>query len=136
MRISFASPVPALVCSLLLLAACATTGSISNAPLALGTARAFPGDYDAVLKASRESVVETGLAIENATQVNDSTYMIVGKKGVSLLSWGELVRVVVQKTGPTTTAVRVHTERRVATDVAANADYSGAILSNIELKLR
>ena len=120
----------------LVFAGCATTGGMRRAPLAEGSARTFPGEYARVLTAAREAVVEAGLAVEEANRVNDTAWMIIGKKGVSRFSLGELVRVVVEKTGAAETTVRVRTQRRLATNVAAKGDYSRSILSNIELKLQ
>ena len=61
--------------------------------------------------------------------------MIVAKKGTSAWSWGELVRVVVQKSASDRTTVRVLSRRRMATNVTAKGDYSDTIFSNIELAL-
>ena len=122
--------------AVIVLSACATTGGMRSAPLAQGTPRTFSAEYDKVLKASREAVVEAGLAIEEVTKVNEQTWMIIGKKGASGFTWGELVRVVVEQTAPTETTVRVYTQRKLATNITAKGDYSDAILSNIELKLK
>lgn len=122
--------------AVLLLAACATTGGMRSAPLDEGTSRVFAGEYDQVLRAAREAVVEAGLAVEEVDKINDTAWMIIAKKGMSGWSWGELVRVVVEKTGPESTSVRVASQRKVATSIAAKGDYSVAILSNIELKLK
>jgi hypothetical protein len=126
----------ALAASVLLTTGCATTGTMRSAPADNGIARTFTGEYDKVLKASREAVVEAGLAIEEVNKVDDRTWMIIGKKGASAWSWGEMVRVLVQQTGPSETTVRVYTQRKLATNVTAKGDYSSSILSNVELKLR
>jgi len=115
---------------------CASTSSIQNAPLHAGISRSFNAGYMQTLKAAREAMVETGLQIETATEVDKNNYMIIGKKGTSAFSWGELVRVVVTRSGPGETTVRVYTKRRIATNLAAKGDYANSILSNIELKLK
>ena len=128
----------ALICVavLTILTGCATTGGMRSAPLTEGVSRTFKGDYDRVLKAARESVVEAGLAIDEVNKVDDKTWMIISKKGASAFSWGEMIRVVVQGSGTDETAVRVMTQRKVATNVTAKGDYSTSILSNMELKLK
>ena len=120
----------------IVVAGCATTSSIQNAPLHAGISRTFTNDYETVLKATREALVESGLNIERATEVDEDNYMIIGKKSTSAFSWGELVRVVITKVDENETTVRVYTKRKVGTNIAAKGDYSNSVLSNIELKLR
>jgi hypothetical protein len=101
-----------------------------------GVLREFDGEYATVLSAARNAVTAAGLTIDSYQEVNDSTAMIVAKKGISAWSWGELARVVVQKSGDNRVGVRVLTRRRVATNLTAKGDYSDAIFSNIDLALR
>lgn len=125
-----------LLAALLLgLGACSSATKVQNAPLHAGTGRTFQARFEATLTAAREAVVETGLQIESASQVDGDTWMIIAKKGTSAWSWGELVRVVVVRDGDAQTSVRVHSSRRVGTNVTAKGDYALSILSNIELKL-
>ena len=115
--------------------ACATTGGIKAKPISAGVSRNFFADYDRVLKAALVSVVELGLKIDEMTRVgNEST--IVATKGVSLFSYGELIRVVVATTSPTQTTVRVITQRRLATNLTAKGDWSRPIFSQMESKLQ
>jgi hypothetical protein len=59
--------------------------------------------------------------------------MIAAKRGVSLLSWGELVRVVAQQTPDgTAVVVRVFTKRRLATNITAKGDWSGTIFEQLD----
>jgi hypothetical protein len=120
----------------MLLVGCASAGGMKNAPLEAGVAREFPGSYEAIVRAARDATVQAGLAIDSFTDVDSSTAMIVAKKGSSLFSYGELVRVVVQRTGQNRTAVRVYTKRKLATNVTAKGDYSETIFENIALSLR
>lgn len=115
---------------------CATTGALKQEPLDQGVARVFAGSYDTILKAARDAVVASGLHIEAVDKIDDHTWSIVGKKDASAWSWGELVRVVVQQASPDSTAVRVVSKKRMATNVGARGDYSQAILNDIELKLK
>jgi hypothetical protein len=118
------------------LLACASAGGMREEPLDVGVVREFNGEYTTVLRATRDAVASAGLAVDSYEEVNDSTAMIVAKKGTSAWSWGELVRVVVQKSASDRVAVRVLSRRRMATNVAAKGDYSDTIFSNIALALR
>jgi|SRR5437867_157580 len=118
------------------LAACASAGGMRAEPLDVGVLREFNGDYTTVLRATRNAVASAGLAVDSFEEVNDSTAMIVAKKGTSAWSWGELVRVVVQKSASDRVAVRVLSRRKMATNVTAKGNYSDTIFSNIELALR
>src|SRR3989441_8073951 len=121
---------------LTLLAACASAGGMRAEPLDVGVLREFNGDYTTVLRATRNAVASAGLAVDSYEEVNDSTAMIVAKKGNSAWSWGELVRVVVQKSASDRVSVRVLSRRKMATNITAKGDYSNTIFSNIELALR
>ena len=124
------------VIAVVCLTGCATTGSMRNAPLAEGVPQTYTADFDSVLKAAREAVVEAGLHIEEVNKISETSWSILAKKPTSAWSWGELVRVLVEESSDTATTVRVLTKRRLATNVTAKGDYSKAILSNIELKLK
>jgi len=109
--------------------------SIQEAPLHAGVARTFNHSFNEVVKAARESMVESGLVMESVSKVDEDTYMLIGKAKTGGFSWGELVRVVVVKTGSNESKVNVLSKRRVKINVTAKSDYSNTILSNMDLKL-
>ncbi len=121
---------------LMYLVGCASKSSIQREPLHTGKERRFQADFNKTLDAAQEAMIASGLQIESSTKIDADSYMLVGKKSGSLWSWGELVRVVVIKEDAQTTVVRVITKRRVSANITAKGDYSEAIFSNIELKLR
>lgn len=125
-----------LLAAAILLSGCATSGAMRTSPLGEGIARVFSAELEKVLNAAQESMVEAGLAIEEVTKVDDNTHLILGTKGLSVFSYGELVRLVVERSAPSETTVRVYTKRRLATNITAKGDYSGAIFSRIESKLQ
>jgi hypothetical protein len=125
--------IPAL---LVLATACASTGGMVTEPVDVGTERTFDRDYPDVLRAARSAVTGAGLTIQTDSVLNDSTQMIVGTKGVSAWSWGELVRVVVQGTGPSRAQVHVLTKRKMATNITAKGDYSTTIFTVMADSLR
>jgi hypothetical protein len=121
---------------LCVLSACATSGALKQEPLDQGVSRIFTGNYDMILKAARDATVAAGLHLESVDKVDDHTWSLLGKKDASAWSAGELVRVVIQQTGPDSTAVRIISKKRLATNVAARGDYSQAIFNDMELKLK
>ena len=121
---------------LVFLVGCASKSSIQREPLHAGKEKRFQADFNKTLEAAHEAMIASGLQVESNTKIDENTYMLIGKKGTSLWSWGELVRVVVIKEDAETTVVRVVSKRRVSANITAKGDYSEAIFSNIELKLR
>jgi len=120
----------------MLFSACATSGALKQEPLDQGASRTFTGNYDTILKAAQDATVASGLHLESVDKVDDHTWTLIGKKDASAWSAGELVRVVIQQTGPDSTAVRIISKKRMATNIAARGDYSQAIFNDIELKLK
>jgi hypothetical protein len=116
--------------------ACATSGGLKQEPLTAGETQKFVGNYDTILKAARDATVASGLHLESVEKVDDHTWTILGKKDASAWSWGEIVRVVIQQVSPDTTSVRIISKKRMATNVGARGDYSQAIFSDMELKLK
>ena len=108
---------------------------LQNAPLHAGNSRSFEHDFNDVLKAARESIVESGLVMESANKIDDETFMMIGKTKVGGMSWGELVRVTVIKDSNKKSTVWVYSQRRVKMNIAAKGDYSNTILSNLDMKL-
>ncbi len=116
---------PLLALSLLALlnlaAGCASMGGLRAEPLDAGEVHFYGAPLANVVTAARQAALEVGLDIQEVTQVDSLTWMILGKKGVSLVSWGELVRVVVQQSAEGPVAVRVVTKRKLATSATAQA---------------
>lgn len=108
---------------LLLATGCATVGSVASRPAGEGIGRSFPAPLPDVRNALRVAFDSTGMGLKDSTLVNDSTLMIVGSRGFSFWSYGEIVRVLLAGRQDTTD-VRVVTARRLATNVTANGDWS------------
>lgn len=118
-------------------AGCATMGGLREDPLDAGTSRHFDAPFQIVVDAARQSMIDAKLQIEEAYQPSPGTQVMLGKKGTSFWSWGELVRVVVVEgpEGSDPTTVRVLSKRKSGLNFAAKGDYSEAIFSGIELGL-
>lgn len=108
---------------------------VQNAPLHAGTSRTFDHSFKVVLKAAKESMLESGLTMEGSSKIDDENYMMLGSRRANVTSWGEVVRIVVTREGSRNTTVRVLTQRRVKVNITAKADFSNTILSNIDMKL-
>jgi len=115
---------------------CARVSGVRDEPLTAGISQTYDSAFGNVLKAAREAVLESGLKIEDASKINETTWMIVGKAGLSAFSWGAIVRVIVQEASSNQTVVRVLTKKKMAANVTTPTDYSRSILGNIALKLK
>lgn len=108
---------------------------VKNAPLHAGEARTFESPYKATIKYARSACTESGLVLESTEEIDEDTYMILAKAKVSAFSWGEIVRVVIEKKSESKSVVRVYTKKRVGLNVAAKGNYSNTIFSNVESKV-
>ena len=116
----------------LIAAACASTGGMVSEPLDAGEAKFYSAPLNTVAPAARQAVLAAGLDVDTVSQPDSLTWMILAKKGMSLFSYGELVRVVVRGTPEGAVAVRVITKRRLATNIAARGDWSGKIFEQLD----
>ena len=106
-------------------------------PLDQGVSRSYSASLKVAVDAARSAMIGAGIGIEEVKEVDANTWMILGKKGTSAWSWGELVRVVVQEqAADSTVAVRIITKRRLATNITAKGDWSDSILDQIDLQLK
>src|SRR6266568_834246 len=96
---------------------CASAGGMRSEPLDAGEVKFYAAPLNTVAPAARQAVLAAGLAVDTVSQPDSLTWMIIAKKGMSLFSYGELVRVVVQQTTEGPVAVRVFTKRRLATNI-------------------
>ena len=121
---------------IVLFSGCRSVSSIRDVSLSEGPSQVFNADYNKVLKVIPEAISESGISIEETKQIDDKTYMIIGEKSADAFQWGSVVRVIIEKTSKNKTTVRVYTQKKQALNITARGDFSKAIFSNIELKLR
>jgi hypothetical protein len=119
----------------LIAGACASTAGLRSAPLDAGETKFYAAPLAVVGPAARQAVLSAGLDVDTVSTPDSLTWMIIAKKGMSLFSYGELVRVVVAQTPDRAVAVRVYTKRRLATNVTAKGDWSGPIFQQLDLIL-
>ncbi|HXL08166.1 MAG TPA: hypothetical protein VN964_14680 [Gemmatimonadales bacterium] len=116
-------------------AACASTAGLRSEPLDAGETKFYAAPLAVVGPAARQAVLSAGLNVDTVSTLDSLTWMIIAKKGMSLLSYGELVRVVVAQTPDRAVAVRVYTKRRLSTNLTAKGDWSGPIFQQLDLIL-
>ena len=115
---------------------CATRTAMLDAPLDAGHSQTFSADYARVITASRDALTSSGLDIDDAIEIDDRTFVILAKRGVSMSSYGELVRVAVQGVSESETEIKVYTKRRLTTNITARGDWADTVFANIALQLR
>jgi hypothetical protein len=115
-----------------IVAACATAGGVKSDPLDAGEAKFYTSPFSTIVPAARQAVLAAGLDVDQTLRPDSSTVMIIAKKGMSLLSYGEVVRVVVQQPPEGPVAVRVLTKRRLATNITAQGDWSGPVFEHLD----
>lgn len=121
----------------LLLGGCiGTKGGLKKQAEGTGVSQTFEHGYNDVAKATRRAIVNSGLAIDEASQVAPGKLAIIAKKDSGRFSYGELVRVIVQELSEQRTQVEIITKKRVKLNVLAKGDWSQTIFSNIELELQ
>jgi hypothetical protein len=120
------------VLPLIVTAACASTGGMDAERLDAGEAKFYAAPLTTVAPAARQAVLAAGLTVDTVSQPDSLMWMIIAKKGMSLFSYGELVRVVVQQTPEGAVVVRVFTKRRLATNLTARGDWSGRIFEQLD----
>ena len=108
---------------------------VKNAPLHAGDARTFEQPFKTMIKYSRDACTEAGLVMESSERIDEDTYMILSKAKTSAFSWGEVVRIVLEKKDAMKTVMRVYTRRRIGFNVAAKASYTNTIFSSVESKI-
>ena len=95
-----------------IVAACASTAGLRSAPLDAGETKFYAAPLAVVAPAARQAVLSAGLNVDSVATLDSLTWMIIAKKGMSLFSYGELVRVVVAQTPDGAVAVRVSAIRQ------------------------
>lgn len=117
------------------LADCATMGGLRQEPLAAGATHLFPAPLGPVVDAARQAMVGAGIDIREQVQPSPDIWILLGAKGMSLWSYGELVRVVARQTDSAQTSVYVITQRRLATNVTASEDRSTTLFDRMAATL-
>ena len=121
---------------LVVLAACSSRPNLQNVPLQAGREDTFKADASRTLAACREAMVEAGMRIASAVQVDPDTWMLTSGESKSSWTVGEVVRVVVVQTSESTTTVHVYSSIDDEEDDSARPSQANSLLSQIAMKLR
>jgi hypothetical protein len=115
---------------------CRTVAGMRTAPVNEGIFRSYTADYYDVTRSAYEAVQSIGLTVEEVKQIDPATWHVIATSGASAFSWGELVRVSVQRRSAAPVAVWVLTRRRLATNITAKDDYSPDVFQRMDFTLR
>ena len=118
------------------LTGCNTVGGMRTAPVNEGALYSYAADYSDVTRAAYQAVQSLGLTIEEVKQIDPTTWHVIATAGMSFFSWGELVRVSVQRRSAMPVAVWILNRRRLVVNVTAKDDYALDILQRMNFTLR
>lgn len=116
------------------LGGCVTVGGMRSMPVDRGTERRFDGELEAVVVASRNALVATGLAIVEFEEVSESVWSMIATG--EPYEKKELVRVVCERVGRREVAVRVITRRREPIGDVLRGDWSATVLAQVDAEMR
>ncbi len=118
--------------ALAMLAGCATSSDVMNAPLTAGVSKDFSAPYDTTKRLTLESV--QGLNVDvKSTQESGDVYTILFAKPMSAFSWGEIGRVNVMDLHPNS-RVSVVSEKRSKYQLTGTDEdeFAQAVFDGIE----
>jgi hypothetical protein len=113
------------------LCSCSTVETVSTAPPDAGSSRIYDYPYEKVYEATLRAVSQLPLNIESK---NEEQGIILLSKGASFFSWGERVRITLERQDSTKTKVTVLSKRALATNITAK-DWTRDIFERISAEL-
>ena len=115
----------------LLAAACASVQGVRSQALDAGDVRFYAAPFGDVVAATRATVLALDINVQDTVTVDSTTWMVLGTKGMSFTSYGEVVRVIVHQTAEGPIAVRVVSKRRLATNITAR-NWTDSIFERLD----
>ena len=112
-------------------AACASVQGVRSQPLDAGDVHFYAAPFGDVVAATRATVLALKINVQDSATIDSSTWMVLGTKGLSLMSYGEVVRVIVHQTADGPVAVRVVSKRRLATNLTAR-NWTDSIFERLD----
>jgi len=112
-------------------AACASVQGVRSQPLDAGDVRFYAAPFTDVVAATRATVLALDIHVQDTATVDSTTWMVLGTKGMSLTSYGEVVRVIVHQIADGPIAVRVVSKRRLATNIIAR-NWTDSIFERLD----
>ena len=121
-----------IACTGLVAVACASANTVHDAPPDQGYSRHYAAPFNHVVGAASAALPEAGFSVERQERPDSATAVLIGHKGMNLVSDGSYVRVMVLASADSTVTVRVLTKKAVATNVMARGNYSGTLFTLID----
>lgn len=113
------------------LCSCSTVETVRTAPTDAGSSRTYDYPYEKVYEATLKIVSQLPLNIESK---DEEQGIILLSKGASFFSWGERVRITLERQDSTKTKVTVLSKRSLATNITAK-DWTSDIFERISAEL-
>jgi hypothetical protein len=115
---------------------CATMATVEDAPLNEGVSRVFPASYQAVSRATRQSLPRLSVTIKRSYERPNGLVILVDK-WIRSFSWGEVGRVFIEKSSGPSTKVYVRWEKRSQLQITGTSasDFSRQLFRQINAEL-
>ena len=121
---------------LLTLGACATSETARDAPIDAGVSNTYAAPYDRVSAATFETIRALNVNI-TATEEKPNGLQIQVSKSANLFSWGEVGRIVIERSPAPPTVVRVFWQKRSQVQITGTSqtDFSNDLFAGIQQRL-
>jgi hypothetical protein len=120
----------------LALGGCAKMSTVTDAPVESGKARSFDAPYERVRTATLDSLVAMGIDPVNMEERPASLVVLISRPPHGI-SWGEVGRVIIEKSENPPTTVHVKYERRFALQFAGSGNrFAATLFTRIDSALR
>lgn len=119
---------------LILLAGCATVGSVSSRPPDEGAGRIYAATLPAVRSAAQSAFLATKMQTKKTELLNDSTAIMIGTQPTGAWTYGEVVRVLMVGHADST-EVRIISAKRMDTNVFAEGNWGKILFEHMAVTL-
>jgi len=121
---------------LLSLAACATAETVRDAPVDAGVSQSFAAPYDRTTAATLDTLRSLNINI-TATEEKSNGLQIQVTKSMNLFSWGEVGRILVERSSQAPTVVRVYWQKRSVMQITGTGqtDFSNELFNGIQQRI-
>lgn len=125
--------VAALISASMGVSGCATSQTVTTAPVTAGTSKEFAAGFDVVKAAALEAVERMNVDVQGSDE-NAERFQIRFSKPVSAFSWGEVGVVNVVRVDDATTRVVVNAAKRSQMQVTgtSEAQFASQIFKNLD----
>lgn len=119
-----------------LLSGCASVDSVRDAPESEGEERFFDVGYEQMVSVVATTLPSLGLDNVEKRSNESRITVFLGTHGVTLASWGEIVRVIVTEIDAEKTSIRVHWRSKFRDGIITSApDWIEEVFAGVEERL-